>query len=176
MTIDYLLVDDDDTFRERVAKAMTRRGFNVVHAANADEAVTRAADAPIKRAVIDLRMPGESGLDLIPRLTELQPQMKVVVLTGYGSIATTQTALKRGAFAYLTKPCDVDGILAAFDDKETSDDKRLPIQPPSLAQVEWEHIQRVLNDCEGNISHAAKALGMNRRSLQRKLLKSPRLQ
>lgn len=176
MMIDYLLVDDDDIFRERVAKAITRRGFSVVHAASADEAVTCAADATIKHAVIDLRMPGGSGLDLIPRLTEMHPEMKVVVLTGYGSIATTQMALKRGAFAYITKPCDVDGILAAFDDKGFSDDKGLTIQAPSLAQVEWEHIQRVLNDCEGNISHAAKALGMNRRSLQRKLLKSPRLQ
>lgn len=169
----YLLVDDDHVFRERLARAIARRGNLVVEAANANEAIAAAARQPLQRALIDLRMPGETGLDLIPRLLAILPQLKVVVLTGYGSIATTQRAMRSGAFAYLTKPCDIDRMMEVFEKPDAEGAVDIPL--PSLAQVEWEHIQRVLDEHAGNISHAAKALQMNRRSLQRKLAKAPRL-
>ncbi len=171
---DFLLVDDDSVFRERVARALVRRGLDVVEAANAAEALAAAERRSPQRALVDLRMPGESGIDLIPRLLAVSPQMKIVVLTGYGSIATTQRAMKNGAHGYITKPCDVDRMLEAFEENSEAPAPEIPA--PSLAQVEWEHIQRILGDHDGNISRAAKALGMNRRSLQRKLSKAPKLQ
>jgi len=117
---------------------------------------------------------GESGIQVIPKLLSSNPALKIVVLTGYGSIATTQAAIKAGAFAYLTKPCDVDRIVQAFDEPSL-DVGESSAATPSLAQVEWDHIQRILADCQGNVTHTAKVLGMDRRSLQRRLAKSPRL-
>jgi len=127
--------------------------------------------------VIDLRMPGMSGLDLVRELVTRHPAMHVVVLTGYGSIATAVEAVHRGALDYLQKPLDTDQILAAFD-KEHDAAEAAPTAEttPSLARVEWEHIQRVLTDCEGNISLTARKLGLHRRSLQRKLGKFPPLE
>ena len=172
--IDFLIVDDDEVFRSRVSRALEKRGYVVRDAASVDDALSRCAKDVPQRALIDLRMPGASGLDLIPRLLEVNPTMKVVVLTGYGSIATTQSAIKSGAHAYITKPCDIDRILAAFESDQIAQ-AASQIKPPSLAQVEWDYIHRVLSDTQGNISRAARVLGMNRRSLQRKLAKSPNL-
>jgi two-component system, response regulator RegA len=162
-----LLVDDDAVYRERLAKAMTARGYEVRTAADAEVAVALAeADSP-ELAVLDLRMPGESGLDLLRRLKAIDPTTRILMLTGYGSIATALEAVRLGAVHYLTKPVDVDEILVAFD-REGAPAELLDTETPSLARVEWEHLQRVLNDCEGNLSEAARRLGMHRRSLQRK--------
>lgn len=167
-----LVVDDDATFRERLARALASRGFVVQAAGSAEDALALArADSP-ELAVVDLRMPGESGLVLVRELKALDPCTRVVVLTGYGSIATAVEAVKRGATHYLTKPADVDEILRALE-QDASSPAGPPIQVPSLARTEWEHIQRVLADCDGNVSQAARLLGLHRRSLQRKLGKYP---
>ena len=126
-------------------------------------------------ALVDLRMPGASGLSLVRTLLEIDPHTRVVVLTGYGSIATALEAVRLGAVHYLQKPADVDEILAAFhrDELPPSESPAPPTHVPSLARAEWEHIQRVLTDCGGNVSQAARLLGVHRRSLQRKLSKYP---
>ena len=162
-----LLVDDDAVYRERLAKAMTARGYEVRTAADAEAAVALAEAESPELAVLDLRMPGESGLELLRRLKAIDPTTKILMLTGYGSIATALEAVRLGAVHYLTKPVDVDEILAAFD-RDGAPTEALDTETPSLARVEWEHLQRVLNDCEGNLSEAARRLGMHRRSLQRK--------
>lgn len=165
-----LVVDDDDTFRGRLAAALTARGYNVREASSAAQALVVAAEFDPELAIVDLRMPGDSGLDLIPRLKEVCAGIRIVVLTGYGSIATAVTAVQNGAAQYLTKPADVDSILRALAGIQNDSSK---VVTPSLEQVEWEHIQRVLHDCGGNITWAAKSLGIHRRSLQRKLAQSP---
>ena len=163
-----LLVDDDALYRERLAKAMSARGYEVRTAAGAEEALAQAETDSPEFAVLDLRMPGESGLELLRRLMVLDPTTRVLMLTGYGSIATALEAVRLGAVNYLTKPADVDDILAAFQPADQLPEAATDLETPSLARVEWEHIQRVLNDCEGNLSEAARRLGMHRRSLQRK--------
>ncbi len=174
-----LVVDDDPIFRMRLMKAMSARGFASFGAANGDEALGVARTERPPAAVVDLKMPGMSGLDLVRRLNTIVPGIQVVVLTGYGSIATAVEAVRHGAVNYLTKPADAEQILAAFDREgegaaaDASAAAGGTDNPPSLARVEWEHIQRVLHDCEGNISLAARRLGLHRRSLQRKLSKLP---
>jgi len=124
--------------------------------------------------LLDLRMPAGNGLDMIERTKSLDPTIVIIILTGYGSIPTAMQALKLGADHYLSKPVDVDQILATYEELTAkSIDKQTPLTVPSLARVEWEHIQRVLSDCSGNISQAARLLGIHRRSLQRKLSKYP---
>ena len=162
-----LLVDDDTVFRERLAKALAARGCEVRTAPDTAEAVALAEAESPELAVLDLRMPGESGLDLLRRLKAIDPTTRVLILTGYGSIATAMEAVRAGAVHYLTKPVDADAILAAFD-PDGPPEAAGTEDTPSLARVEWEHIQRVLLDCEGNLSEAARRLGMHRRSLQRK--------
>ncbi len=172
-----LVVDDEEIFRDRLVMAFKNRGFSVRGASNYDEAMRLAHDDPPELATVDLRMPGHSGLELVRELKKLEPSMRVVVLTGYGSIATAIDAVKLGATHYLQKPADADEILAAFQrDAEAplSDPTDAP-KAPSLARAEWEHINRVLSDCGGNISEAARRLGIHRRSLQRKLQKYPPL-
>lgn len=170
-----MVVDDDTTFRARLVAALASRGMNANGAASPVEAKALAARFVPDRAVLDLRMPGGSGLELISDLLAINSQMQIVVLTGYGSIATALDATRRGALDYLTKPADADQILAAFEKNGVS--ARPPgaeeATVPSLARVEWEHIQRILTDCDGNISQAARVLGIHRRSLQRKLSKYP---
>jgi len=168
-----LLVDDEEFFRGRLAKAFNNRGYTVFQAADADEALQKLKVHSPDWALVDLKMPGKSGIDLIRAAKEFLPRLKIVVLTGYGSIATATEAVKLGAHYYLPKPADVDEILSAFER-----DFDLPPAPeehdfeaPSLARAEWEHIQRVLNDCDNNISAAAQRLGIHRRTLQRKLYK-----
>lgn len=173
-----LIVDDDQIFRLRLIKALQARGFDVIGAASAEEAVDLARRHRPPRAVVDLKMPGRSGLDLITDLAAIDPDIDIVVLTGYGSIATAVEAVRRGAIDYLTKPADTDQILARFEGGETSAGTQQAVAEatPSLARVEWEHIQRILEDCDGNISQAARKLGIHRRSLQRKLAKLPPLE
>lgn len=164
-----LVVDDDEAFRTRLGRAMRERGFQVTLAASADEALAAAAEAP-EYAVIDLRMPGKTGLELLGALKERDPNTRVVMLTGYGSIPTAVEATKRGAAAYLTKPADADQVLRALLGQESP----APVgETPTLARAEWEYIHKVLADCGDNISEAARRLGLHRRSLQRKLQKYP---
>lgn len=169
-----ILVDDEEIFRNRLARAFTKRGFTVYTAADYDEAVAVISQHHPQLAVVDLKMPGKSGLELIATAKKLHPAVKIVVLTGYGSIATATEATKLGAVYYLPKPADVDGILTAFaKDGESLSMTEEDFVAPSLARLEWEHINRVLHDCRGNISAAAQKLGLHRRTLQRKLNKYP---
>ena len=167
-----LVVDDDDVFRTRLGKAFADRGFEVRTASGATEAMRLAAQESPEFAVVDLRMPGASGLEVVRELHAIDAASVIVMLTGYGSIATAVEAVRAGAVHYLSKPVDIDQILAAFSGKGTPSASD-SLEVPSLARVEWEHIQRVLSDCEGNISQAARLLGLHRRSLQRKLSKDP---
>jgi two-component system response regulator RegA len=166
-----LVVDDDHAFRSRVIRAFHQRGFEAVGAGSFDEAAAIAQADPPELALVDLRLPGRSGLEVVEMLKALDAATIIVVLTGYGSIATAVQSVKLGATGYLTKPVDTDQILAAFD--STPSPSRLPPSAQPLARVEWEHIQRVLVDSEGNLSQAARILGLHRRTLQRKLLKMP---
>jgi len=170
----FLVVDDDETFRTRLVKALQSRGIHAEGAGSGGEALQLVPRLHPQAAILDLRMPGMSGLDLLTELAAQCPGIQTVVLTGYGSIATAVEAVRRGAINYLAKPLDTDQILAAFE-RET---EPAAVQPtaPSLARVEWEHIQRILHDCNGNISLAARTLGLHRRSLQRKLSKLPPLE
>ncbi len=167
-----LVVDDDDVFRTRLGKAFQDRGFEVRTAPSAELAMRLARQDSPEFAVVDLRMPGASGLDVVRELHAIDPATAIVMLTGYGSIATAVEAVRAGALHYLSKPVDVDQILAAFAGTALPE-VRGELGVPSLARVEWEHIQRVLSDCDGNISRAARLLGLHRRSLQRKLSKDP---
>lgn len=173
-----LLVDDDDTFRERMARALQSRGYSVRTANGYPTAMDLAQREPPELAVIDLRMPDQSGLELVRDLTQLDAGIRIIMLTGYGSIATAVDAVRLGALQYVTKPIDADELIAAFE-RAGQPPTVSPIQgepefaTPSLARNEWEHIQRVLSDCGGNISEAARRLGLHRRSLQRKLNKYP---
>jgi two-component system, response regulator RegA len=166
-----LLVDDDEVLRERLATAIRDRGYEVRTASSAEEALREAAKDSPEMAVVDLKMPGGSGLDVLRELRRQDPSTRVLMLTGYGSIATAVEAVREGAVGYLPKPADADEILAALHGTNTAKEKG--IETPSLARAEWEHIQRVLTDCGGNISEAARRLGIHRRSLQRKLHKYP---
>jgi two-component system response regulator RegA len=170
-----LIVDDDEILRSRLAAAFTGRGFDVRAAGSYEDAVALAERESPEYAVVDLKLPGRSGLDVVRALKDVDAATCIVVLTGYGSIATAIEAVRRGAVQYHAKPADVDDILAAFE-REESDAESRPnpsIEPPSLARVEWEHINRVLTDCGGNVSEAARLLKVHRRSLQRKLRKYP---
>ena len=171
-----LIVDDDERLRSRVGRAFAERGYEVHEGQDYKTAVSIASEESTEFAVVDLRMPGKSGLELVRELHRMDSATKIVVLTGYGSIATALEAVKLGATHYLTKPADVDEIIDAFGRDEVPPGD-LPAateaETPSLARVEWEHIQRVLTDCGGNISKAAERLGIHRRSLQRKLSKFP---
>lgn len=164
-----LITDDDKTFCAALSGAFRRRGFKVVVAHDYEDAISEADAWSPAKAVVDLRMPGRGGLEVVSELKAKHPQMKIVVLTGYGSIATAVEAMKLGAVHYLTKPAEPDEVLGAFDRIVAAAEVPAPATPPSLEQVEWEHLQKVLTDCGGNISEAARRLGMHRRSLQRKL-------
>lgn len=177
----FLVVDDDAAFRMRLVKALAVRGYDARGAANVDEGIDVAREFKPEAAVVDLRMPGgKSGLDLVSELVKRYPGMQIVILTGYGSIATAVEAVRQGAINYLSKPSDADQILAAFDHEADGNGHAAAADAveatPSLARVEYEHIQRILSDCGGNISLAARKLGIHRRSLQRKLSKLPPLE
>jgi len=168
-----LIVDDDDLFRDVLAGAMRRRGFEVVCAGDVAQALEAVGDNPPEYAVIDLNMPGESGLVLVEKLHRLDAATRIVVLTGYASIATAVEAIKLGATHYLTKPAEADEIVAALGSEAGNAGAEVTGQPMSTRRLEWEHIQKVLMECGGNISETARRLGMHRRTLQRKLAKRP---
>ena len=168
-----LVVDDDDRFRERLVRAFAERGLDARGARDVIEARAIAAEDSPEWAVVDLRMPGPSGIELLKELIAIDPATRVVVLTGYGSIATAIEAVRLGAIDYLTKPADADQIIAALEGTTKRGGVEERTEIPTLARVEWEHIQRALSDCNGNVTQAARALGLHRRSLQRKLAKYP---
>ncbi|MEM6979731.1 MAG: response regulator [Planctomycetota bacterium] len=168
-----LLADDTAVLRDRLAMAMQSRGFRVVTAGNYDEAVAVFSTHPTDLAVLDLRMPGKNGLELLRKLLAIKSDCRVMMLSGFGSIPASIDAVRSGAVNFLSKPADADDILSAFlrGDQPTVPEGGLAFPAPSLARNEWEHIHRVLSDCGGNISEAARRLGIHRRSLQRKLRK-----
>lgn len=173
MTDCILLVDDDQTFTRVMKRGFERRGFIVHCSDNAKDAIETCATVRPSHILLDLNMPEVSGLIALPKLLEASPGAKLVILTGYSSIATAVEATKSGATNYLCKPASIEEVLAAFAGSEKSEDALVPKDPISVERLEWEHIQRVLNDNGGNISATARALGMHRRTLQRKLQKRP---
>lgn len=168
-----LLVDDDATFRQVLRDAFEARGFAVRVAHDVAQGIAVATDDPPEYAVVDLKMPGASGLELVMKLKELDENTRVVMLTGYASIATAVEAIKLGAVHYLAKPADADEIVAAFHRDSGDPDTPVRPKPLSVARLEWEHLQKVLTECQDNISETARRLGMHRRTLQRKLAKRP---
>ena len=174
-----LIVDDDATFVRVLARALGSRGFEVITADHADAARALTRRHRPQYCVLDLKLGDENGLRLIPELHALVADMRILLLTGYASIATAVEAIKRGAHDYLTKPVDADAVVRALLDGDSSsghaDEEPLdaPEAPLALRRLEWEHIQRVLTECDGNISETARRLGMHRRTLQRKLSKHP---
>jgi two-component system, response regulator RegA len=167
-----LLVDDDATFRAVLSRALEKRGFAVTTANSVEQALPLACANPPEYAVLDLKMDGVSGLVLVQKLHELDPATRIVMLTGYASIATAVEAIKLGATQYLSKPANADEIVAAFG-HNASTDVPLEAQPATVERLEWEHIQRVLHENGDNISATARILNMHRRTLQRKLSKRP---
>jgi len=168
-----LLVDDDEVFRERLARALRERGYDVATAADHDSALAAAQVQKPDFAIVDLRMPGLSGLALLGPLHTIAPGARIVVLTGYGSITSAVEALRAGAHDYLSKPVDADQIIGALTGEPARPGPAAPPLSPTLARAEWEHIQRTLADTQQNISEAARRLGITRRTLQLKLKKYP---
>lgn len=165
-----LIVDDDTPFRDRLARAMDVRGFDVLTAASVGAGIALARKSPPAFAVLDLRLADGSGLDIVSIIQETRPDSRIVMLTGYGNIATAVAAVKAGALDYLAKPADADAIQAAL----LATDGTLPPPPEnpmSADRVRWEHIQRVYEQCDRNVSETARRLNMHRRTLQRILSK-----
>ncbi|PHQ85376.1 MAG: two-component system response regulator [Thalassobium sp.] len=169
-----LLVDDDEPFLRRLAKAMEKRGFSVETADCVAAGKAIATARPPAYAVVDLRLLDGNGLDVVEVLRERRPDSRIVVLTGYGAIATAVAAVKIGAIDYLSKPADATDVMNAL--LATGDDLPPPPENPMSAdRVRWEHIQRVYELCDRNVSETARRLNMHRRTLQRILAKrSPR--
>ncbi|UVW34459.1 response regulator transcription factor [SAR92 clade bacterium H455] len=172
--MNYLLVDDDPAFSAVLARVLQRRGEQSSTASNGEQAIAQLHCEKIDRVVLDLKLEQESGLAILQQLLENQPSLEVVILTGYSSISTAVEAIKLGAVNYLCKPAGMEEIIAAFEVR-AGGATEVPLEdsPPSINRLEWEHIQKVLKHHEGNISATAKALGMHRRTLQRKLQKRP---
>lgn len=168
-----LVVDDDATFLSVLARSLTRRGYQVSTAQSLADGLKTAAEIQPRYAVIDLKIDQDSGLHLIQQLHDDFPGLCIVMLTGYASVATAVEAIKLGATHYLCKPASVDDIITAFTAESGNADVELREQPTSVDRLEWEHIQKVLQDHDNNISATARALGMHRRTLQRKLNKYP---
>lgn len=170
-----LLVDDDVVFTRVLARALDGRGFDVATAHDGAGALQSLSERPCEHIVLDLKLGNENGLALIPQLLETCPQARILLLTGYASIATAVEAIKRGAADYLAKPVDADQVVQALLREDGASDELPPVPdlPPALKRLEWEHIQRVLVESDGNISEAARRLGLHRRTLQRKLAKRP---
>jgi two-component system response regulator RegA len=168
-----LIVDDDPVFCDVLAKAMTKRGFDVTYTHTITSALEKVESLMPEYAIIDLKLSDESGLILIDKIKKLDPGTRIVMLTGYASIATAVEAIKLGATHYLAKPVDVNDIMAAFE--RISGDTEVPISshPLSVGRLEWEYIHRILTENNNNISVTARILNMHRRTLQRKLAKKP---
>ncbi len=165
-----LIVDDDGPFLRRLARAMEARGFVVEIAESVAEGIARAKTRPPKHAVIDLRLGDGSGLDVIEAIRARRDDTRIIMLTGYGNIATAVNAVKLGAIDYLAKPADADEIFSALIQR-SGERAELPENPMSADRVRWEHIQRVYEMCERNVSETARRLNMHRRTLQRILAK-----
>ncbi len=165
-----LLIDDDALFCRVLGQALARRGLEVLSAQDGAGALRQARAHQPARAVLDLNLGGESGLKLIAPLLEAAPGIEILLLTGYASLSTAVEAIKLGAVNYLAKPVDADAVLAAFGATTTGTPSADPL---TLRRLEWEHIQRVLGENDGNISAAARQLGLHRRTLQRRLRKRP---
>ncbi|WP_417565166.1 response regulator transcription factor [Marinobacter sp.] len=168
----WLLIDDDDAFLQVLQRSLSRQGIESRLARSHQEAREALVASNVHRCVLDLNLAGESGLQLLPELLDMSPDLEVLVLTGYGSIATAVEAMRRGAVNYLCKPVTVNQLLAGFEPLDGLPDLRKA--PPSVEEMEWEHIQRILSDNDGNVSATARALNMHRRTLQRKLQKHSR--
>ena len=168
-----LIIDDDEFFCQVTARAMMRRGYEVEVARDEAQALSVARSHRPELITLDLKLEQSSGLKLLPELIALLPDTRIVVLTGYSSIATAVEAIKLGAVNYLCKPADADEILNAFNREGGDPAAEISDNPPSVNRLTWEHIQKVLNEHDGNISSTARALGMHRRTLQRKLQKRP---
>jgi two-component system, response regulator RegA len=165
-----LIVDDDKPFAERLGRAMAARGFSPALAYSVTEALSRIAEAPPRYAVIDLKLGDGGGLEAMQALKERRPDSRAIILTGYGAIASAVTAVKLGAFDYLSKPANADEIVAALMEEKV-ETLEAPEAPMSADRVRWEHIQRVYESCEHNVSETARQLKMHRRTLQRILAK-----
>lgn len=165
-----LLVDDDGPFLRRLARAMEARGFTVDIAESVAEGLAKARQRPPKYAVVDMRLQDGNGLDVIEAIRERRDDTRIIVLTGYGNIATAVTAVKLGAIDYLAKPADADEVFAALT-RKPGERAEVPENPMSADRVRWEHIQRVYEMCERNVSETARRLNMHRRTLQRILAK-----
>jgi two-component system response regulator RegA len=165
----WLLIDDDEAFLQVLQRSLQRQDIEALCARTPEEARTALGAHTVQKCVLDLNLAGESGLQLLPELLSLQPQLEVLVLTGYGSIATAVEAMRRGAINYLCKPVTISQLKAGFQPLRNQPDLRS--EPPSVEEMEREHIQRVLNEHNGNVSSTARALNMHRRTLQRKLQK-----
>jgi len=165
-----LLVDDDGPFRQRLAQAMERRGYDVAQADSVAAGIAAAKARPPLFAVVDLRLGDGSGLDVVTALREARPETRIVVLTGYGNIATAVAAVKQGALDYLPKPADADAVDSALQQQGDALPPP-PEQPMTADRVRWEHIQRVFEQCDRNVSETARRLRMHRRTLQRILQK-----
>jgi two-component system, response regulator RegA len=168
-----LLVDDDTLYLKTLQRSLLKKGLQTVLATNVADALTQAKGESLDFVLIDLRLGAESGLELIAPLRQIHPGLRIVLLTGYASIATAVEAIKRGADDYLLKPTTVDAILRTLrGEAEAPPEPEATLTP--LNRLEWEHIHRALTETNGNVSAAARLLGMHRRSLQRKLAKRPR--
>ncbi|WP_322988866.1 MULTISPECIES: ActR/PrrA/RegA family redox response regulator transcription factor [unclassified Hoeflea] len=165
-----LLVDDDGPFLRRLARAMEARGFDVEIAESVAEGLAKARQRTPKFAVVDMRLQDGNGLDVIEAIRERRDDTRIVVLTGYGNIATAVTAVKLGAIDYLAKPADADEVFAALT-RKPGERAEVPENPMSADRVRWEHIQRVYEMCDRNVSETARRLNMHRRTLQRILAK-----
>ncbi|WP_292993286.1 response regulator transcription factor [Nitrosomonas sp.] len=167
------IVDDDKVFCDVLAKAMTKRGFSVTCASSIEDALKLAEASTPEYAIVDLKLSSESGLVLVEKLKTLDPGTRIVMLTGYASIATAVEAIKLGATHYLAKPVDADDIMAAFERTAGESTTAISAHPLSVGRFEWEYIQRVLTENDNNVSVTARILNMHRRTLQRKLAKKP---
>ena len=169
-----VLIDDDAVFSAVLGRALGARGFIVDTAADGRHAIALIREHAPDFAVLDLKLGAENGLVLIPQLLAARPDLRILLLTGYASIATAVEAIKRGAHDYLAKPVDADQVAQALLGAGGGvPDASIPMHAPQLKRLEWEHIHRVLAECEGNISETARRLGLHRRTLQRKLAKRP---
>lgn len=169
----FLVVDDDPVFGAIVKRSLARRHHQAEIAHDVNSALQLAAQYKFTKAIVDLKLAQDSGLVLIRELKEHYPTLEIVMLTGYSSISTAVEAIKLGAINYLCKPADINEILAAFNLNDAIVTTKIPQNPISIDRLEWEHIQRVLQENQGNISATARSLGMHRRTLQRKLQKRP---
>ena len=165
-----LIVDDDNPFRERLARAMEKKGFKVIQAESVENGISQAKNAPPAFAVVDLRLGDGNGLEVIKEIRKLKNDSRVVILTGYGNIPTAVAAVKAGAIDYIPKPVDADEVESAL--LASPESKAVPPENPMSAdRVKWEHIHRVFELCNGNVSETARRLKMHRRTLQRILSK-----